>query len=284
MTALVKVRVDGRTGWAVERDGELFGLPDGLDALLALPVPDIRSRLEHASSRLPRSARLCCPVESQEVWAAGVTYRRSRDGRTEESRFSDAYGDVYGASRPEVFFKATASRVVGEGEAVGIRADSDWDVPEPELGLVVTAGGGIAGYVGGNGKSSRGNEGANPLYLPQAKVYSRSCAIGSRIVPAWEVDTTDLTIRLCIRRGSDVAFEATTSTSAMRRQLPELVDWLMCALDFPVGVFLLTGTGIVPPPEFTLRSGDVVTVSIDGVGTLTNPVVRVGRRTAVPTA
>jgi 2-dehydro-3-deoxy-D-arabinonate dehydratase len=215
-------------------------------------------------------------VDEQEVWACGVTYQRSRQGREEESVSASLYTAVYEARRPEVFFKSVPSRVVGDGEDVGIRADSGWDVPEPELGLVVNSGGDIVGYVVGNDMSSRSIEGENPLYLPQAKVYERSCALGPGIVPAWEVEGPfDISVQ--ITRGQADVFSAKTSTATMHRDLADLVDWTTRAMEFPQGLVLLTGTGLVPERDVTLQAGDVITIGIDCVGTLTNSVRMVGR-------
>ena len=216
------------------------------------------------------------PVDSQEVWGTGVTYERSRAGRVAESTEGGIYDRVYVARRPEIFFKATAQRVVGDGQPVGIRADSPWNVPEPELGIVLNAAGEIFGYVVGDDVSSRSIEGENPLYLTQAKVYDRSCALGPGIVPTWAA-SGPFDIALRVQRGDTVAFEGTTSTASITRRFQDLAAWLMAALAFPVGVVLLTGTGIVPDESFSLRAGDVVTIDIPGIGTLTNPVVLVGR-------
>jgi 2-dehydro-3-deoxy-D-arabinonate dehydratase len=211
------------------------------------------------------------------VWGAGVTYERSRDGRIEESTEGGVYDRIYVARRPEVFFKATASRVVGPGQPVGVRADSPWNAPEPELGLVLNAAGEIFGYVIGNDVSSRSIEGENPLYLPQAKVYDRSCALGPGIVPVWAAPAPPFDIACRVERGDEVAFAGTTSTVSLTRRFSELAAWLTAALTFPVGAVLLTGTGVVPDESFSLRPGDVVTIDVAGLGTLTNPVVLVGR-------
>ncbi len=217
------------------------------------------------------------PVDVQEIWAAGVTYERSRDGRIDESVDGSIYDRVYVAERPELFLKATAARVVGPGEPVGIRADSEWDVPEPELGLVVNSQAELFGYVVGNDMSSRSIEGANPLYLPQAKLYDRSCALGAVIVPSWLVDGP-FRISLDVTRAGATVAAGTTSTAALRRTPADLIRWLFAGLAFPAGVVILTGTGIVPGGDFTLAEGDVVTIDIAGVGRLTNPVTVVARR------
>jgi 2-dehydro-3-deoxy-D-arabinonate dehydratase len=275
---------DGGTRWVARRDdGSVAPLPVPLAELLAMPVDEARQVVESAAPEgagAPSSTggeRPLAPVDRQEIWAAGVTYKRSRDGRAEESSHATMYDLVYDAERPEVFFKATPERVVPDGDPVGIRADSGWDVPEPEVGLVINSRGEIFGYVAGNDMSSRSIEGENPLYLPQAKVYTRSCALGPGIVPAWEVGEGPLSVAVRIERGGDVVFEGSTTTAEMKRNFPELVDWLTRSLDFPAGAVLLTGTGLVPDSSFTLAEGDTVTVDVAGVGTLTNPVVVVGR-------
>ncbi|MER3486078.1 MAG: hypothetical protein C4345_09010, partial [Chloroflexota bacterium] len=208
-------------------------------------------------------------------WAAGVTYLRSRDARMEESREKTVYDRVYEADRPELFLKATPDRVSGPGEPVAIRGDSTWDVPEPELTLVVNRDGEIAGYTIGNDVSSRSIEGENPLYLPQAKVYARCAALGPVIALTWELpQARELPIRLIIRRGGHVAFEGETSTAQMHRTFDDLVRYVRRCNDFPHGVLLMTGTGIVPPSDFTLADGDEVEIIIDGIGSLRNPVIR----------
>ncbi len=255
------------------------GGPASLADALAMPVADLRSRLDavHGSGAgFPLEVvTLAAPVDRQEVWAAGVTYLRSRDARMEESTQRDVYDRVYDADRPELFLKATPSRVVGPDEAVAIRGDSTWDVPEPELALVLNRDGETVGYTVGNDVSSRSIEGENPLYLPQAKVYTACAALGPVVALAWEVeDITNLGIRLAIRRSGVVSFEEETSTSQIHRPLPELVAYLFRHNVFPHGVVLMTGTGIVPPAEFTLEDGDEVEIIIAGIGTLRNPVRR----------
>ena len=220
-------------------------------------------------------AAILAPVDTQEVWAAGVTYRRSRDARKDESQVADVYDLVYVADRPELFFKAPAWRVVGPEEAIGVRVDSAWNVPEPELGLVIAADGAIAGWVIGDDVSSRTIEGANPLYLPQAKVYDRSCALGPCLVPRAAVPGP-FEVRLRIERDGSAAFEGATSTAEIVRTFDDLAASLVQALTFPDGAILLTGTGIVPDAAFTLSPGDVVDIAIEGLGRLRNPVVAVG--------
>lgn len=275
MTRLVRTGA----GWAVDRDGRLRALGATLADLLAMPLAEARARYEAAAEPLTGDLALRAPVDAQEVWAAGVTYQRSREGRREESEeagHGGLYDHVYSAARPEIFFKATAARVVGDGEPVGIRADSGWDVPEAELGLVVNASGELFGYTVGNDMSSRSIEGENPLYLPQAKVYTRSCALGPAIVPAWEAGPGPFPVAVSVERDGGQAWAAQTSTTRLARTPDDLISWLTRALDFPAGVVLLTGTGVVPDRDFTLRAGDEVTIEVAGVGTLRNPVTVVG--------
>jgi 2-dehydro-3-deoxy-D-arabinonate dehydratase len=277
--ALARLEVDGDVLWAVRRGEEYAPLGMTLAELLRLPAAEAREYVETAAAQATPAppARPLAPIDpQQEVWAAGVTYLRSRDGRIEEASDGTPYDKVYGAERPELFFKSTGARVVGDGEPVGKRADSTWDVPESELGIVVNAAGQIFGYVPGNDSSSRSIEGENLLYLPQAKVFTAGCALGPEIVPAWLAEPP-FGIRLLIERGGEAVFDERTSTDQLARRLEDLADWLFRGLDFPDGVIVLTGTGLVPPGEFTLRDGDEVTIEIEGVGTLTNPVVTVGR-------
>jgi 2-dehydro-3-deoxy-D-arabinonate dehydratase len=230
---------------------------------------------DHASSRLLAEVTLHAPIDAQEVWAAGVTYLRSRDARMEESTQRDVYDRVYDADRPELFLKATPHRVSGPGEPIAVRGDSTWDVPEPELALLLNARGERVGYTIGNDVSSRSIEGENPLYLPQAKVYSRCAGLGPAVALIDEIpEAANLAISLTIRRGGDVLFQDDSSTSRMHRTFADLESYLLRANTFPAGVFLMTGTGIVPPSEFTLDDGDEVTITIDRLGSLTNPVVR----------
>lgn len=274
---LVRLDVGGEVGWAARTQVGDAPLRVGLDDLLRLSLSEARAAVESAGAAADLGGTLLPPVDTQEVWGAGVTYEQSRAGRVEESTEGGIYDRVYLAQRPEVFFKATAQRVVGDGQPVGIRADSPWNAPEPELGLVLNAGGEIFGYLVGDDVSSRSIEGENPLYLSQAKVYERSCALGPGIVPVWAAPATPFHIALRVERGEAIAFEGSTSTANIVRRFEDLAAWLMAALAFPVGVVLLTGTGIVPNESFSLRAGDIVTIDIPGVGTLTNPVVLVGR-------
>jgi 2-dehydro-3-deoxy-D-arabinonate dehydratase len=205
-----------------------------------------------------------------------VTYERSKVARQEESEQGGSFYDlVYSAPRPELFFKATPSRVVGPGQPIRVRRDTRWCVPEPELALVLSPSLRLVGFTIGNDVSARDIEGENPLYLPQAKVYDASCALGPVVTLAAAMPPIrELTIRLEIERDGTAAFDGSTSVARMARRLDELIDWLGRDNLFPDGVILLTGTGIVPPDEFTLRAGDQVRITIDGIGTLTNPVVQ----------
>jgi 2-dehydro-3-deoxy-D-arabinonate dehydratase len=261
-------------GAAITSLGAL-ALPD----LLALPLSRIREICEDPGGEtVPGSqARLLAPVGGRtEVWAAGVTYERSRAARMVESeRSADIYDRVYAAERPELFFKSAAWRVSGPGAPVSVRADSGIDVPEPELAAVLNYAGDVAGYTVCNDMSSRSIEGENPLYLPQAKIYLGGCAVGPWIRPAWEVpDPYALTIEMSITRGSSVAWEGSASTSGLRRRIDELAGYLFREDDFPAGVVLSTGTSLVPDLPFTLRAGDEIRIRISGIGELVNPVVR----------
>lgn len=215
------------------------------------------------------------PVVSQEIWAAGVTYLRSKEARMEESKVSggaDFYAKVYDAERPELFFKSTASRCSGTGEPVYIRSDSHWNVPEPELTLFANRYGKIVGYTIGNDMSSRDIEGENPLYLPQAKCYERSAAIGPCLwVPEHPIDP-DTKISMEISRNATTVFSGQISINQMKRKHDELIGYLFRAMRFPNGVYLMTGTCLVPPNEFTLQEGDIVHIEIDGIGRLENTV------------
>jgi 2-dehydro-3-deoxy-D-arabinonate dehydratase len=214
---------------------------------------------------------LVAPVTPAEVWAAGVTYERSRDARMDESSESDIYDRLYDAERPEIFFKATGARIVGPGAPVGLRSDSEWQVPEPEIGLVLGAYGEIAGYTLGNDMSGRDIEGDNPLYLPQAKIFAGSCAIGPTVVAASAVeDPYGLEIEMRIERNDAIVLEGTTSTSRLHRRFDVLTAYLERDNWLAPGTVLLTGTGIVPPLDFTLQRGDVISISCSPIGTLTN--------------
>jgi 2-dehydro-3-deoxy-D-arabinonate dehydratase len=223
-----------------------------------------------------RDTVLLAPVDGlTEVWAAGVTYRRSEEARMEESGTPDVYSKVYTAERPEIFFKATARRVVGPEGTVVVRSDSTWDVPEPELAIVVNSSAQIVGYTIGNDVSSRSIEGENPLYLPQAKLYAGACAIGPGITPVWEVpDPYDLAIWMAIERDGEVIWEGETRTSGLKRTLDELVEYLFREDDFPDGAIISTGTALVPDSPFTLEADDLVAIAVDRLGTLRNDVAR----------
>ncbi|MGA8230135.1 MAG: fumarylacetoacetate hydrolase family protein [Candidatus Acidiferrales bacterium] len=223
----------------------------------------------------PTESELLPPIGSQEVWAAGVTYFRSRDARIEESKDSgggDFYARVYAAQRPELFFKSAPYRVVGSGSKVRIRRDATWNVPEPELTLVIDRRGAIVGYTVGNDMSSRDIEGENPLYLPQAKTYDGSCALGPCVYLTQEPLSPDTEIRMNVRRERDLAFSAVTYIRNMKRSFAELVEYLYRETSFPHGCMLMTGTGIVPPNEFTLQPGDEIEITIPPMGILRNVV------------
>ena len=267
-------------GGIVAEDSEAFyTIPaSSWDELIAREglAAHLRQLIKNAS-RLDGSGLkdVVAPIGSQEVWAAGVTYYRSRNARMEESKSAgggDFYDRVYHAARPELFFKATAHRVVGPGAKVAIRADARWSVPEPELVLFISPGGKIVGYTIGNDMSSRDIEGENPLYLPQAKVYDRSCALGPcLLIPDQPLPQTT-EIKIEIQRGDKNAFSGATSLKEMKRTPEELVQYLYRASSFPQGAFLLTGTGIVPPDSFTLQMGDEIRITIPAIGTLINAV------------
>src|SRR5579859_1923984 len=223
----------------------------------------------------PESARVLAPIGSQEVWAAGVTYYRSRDARMEESKAAgggDFYARVYDADRPEIFFKSTPHRVCGPGQKVRIRQDSKWNVPEPELAVVVNSSGRIIGWTICNDMSSRDIEGENPLYLPQAKVYDQSCALGPGILVASSPLPHSTEILLEIVRKDRIEFAGSVALSELKRDPKSLVEYLFRDNSFPNGCFLMTGTGIVPPSSFTLASGDKIRITIDPIGTLENEV------------
>jgi 2-dehydro-3-deoxy-D-arabinonate dehydratase len=271
-----------KTGPILE-DGGRFRLLDGEGWNALFSRDDLSGHLSSLAARLPplgdvfrlRDEDLLPPIEDQEVWAAGVTYYRSRDARMEEAKSSGGgsfYDRVYTADRPELFFKASPHRVAGPGEQVRIRKDSKWNVPEPELALWVSSAGTIEGFTIGNDMSSRDIEGENPLYLPQAKVYDGCCALGPAILVADGPLPKTTIIALQITRGGSIVFEGATSLERLKRTPEELVSWLMRDQSFLDGCFLLTGTGIVPGNDFTLLSGDQVAIEIDGIGRLVNPV------------
>ncbi len=271
----VGLSVDGATVFDLTAEGidrlssllEFEGMMSQLTRLAGQGLPQFRVG----------EVQLLAPVDSQEVWAAGVTYLRSKKARMEESDFSaSAYDRVYDAPRPEIFFKSLPEKVIATGDGVGIRRDAKWNVPEPELALVLNSRGHLAGYTIGNDMSSRDIEGENLLYLPQAKTYLRSCAVGPWItVNASEAEARAWTIGVTIRRGGKIEFAGETSVGQIKRTFPELAEYLFRCQSFPHGAILLTGTGVVPPDGFTLQPGDVVTIHISGIGTLENPVVTV---------
>lgn len=270
-----------RVGLLVNDSSLLDLAPAGFVTLESLlENENFRSRLDQLArdQRAPIALdeiRLLAPVERQEVWAAGVTYMRSKKARMDESEFSaTAYDRVYDAERPELFFKSLPEKVVPTGEAVGIRRDARWSVPEPELALVLNSGGKVVGYTIGNDMSSRDIEGENLLYLPQAKIYRGSCALGPWIeIGATESAARDWRIRLKILRQGQAVFSGETSVGQIKRRFDELGQFLFRSQAFPHGAVLLTGTGVVPPDTFTLQGGDVVEIEVSGIGLLRNPVM-----------
>jgi len=267
-------------GAVIEEEGKFYRLSEltfseDWDRLVC--DPEIHARARRAAQNdffTLDPGTILPPIFSQEVWAAGVTYFRSRKARMEESKDAgggDFYDRVYAAARPELFFKATGRRVVGSGQAVRIRSDAKWSVPEPELTLLVNPQGDIVGCTVGNDMSSRDIEGENPLYLPQAKVYNGSCALGPCILLGGEPSRL-AKIQLEILRRGQCAFTGSTTLSELKRDFKELVSFLFRDNSFPAGVFLMTGTGIVPGDDFTLANGDLIRIHIDGIGTLENPV------------
>jgi 2-dehydro-3-deoxy-D-arabinonate dehydratase len=269
-------------GALVEEDGRFYelsglGSAEAWDELIC--DVDLKARVTAAVEKNSVAhfdpTTILAPIGSQEVWAAGVTYFRSRKARMEESKGAgggDFYDRVYTAERPELFFKAAGWRVVGPGSAVRIRSDAKWSVPEPELTLVISPAGKLVGYVIGNDMSSRDIEGENPLYLPQAKVYDGSCALGPCILLS-SAPLKNTVIRLEILRQNKELFSGTTSLAELKRDPQQLIEYLFRDQSFPRGVFLMTGTGIVPPDDLTLQRGDSIRISIDGIGVLENHVV-----------
>lgn len=256
--------------WAL--DGTWLQPEFSLSRLLELSSAAATPFLPTLSTADAAGGDLLAPIEpAQEVWAAGVTYRRSREAREAESQTGDIYTRVYVAERPELFFKAAGWRVVAPGSAIRVRSDSPWNVPEPELTLVVNCHGEIVGYCAGNDVSSRSIEGENPLYLPQAKVYNGSCALGPAIHLAAPDIFREVPIRMTIARRGKTVYAGETDTAQMKRTYEELVAYLYRELDFPHGVFLMTGTCLVPPPDFTLLPGDTVTIYVNEL-ILQNPV------------
>ena len=276
--ALVRVRGDGRTFLALWRDERLWDLsPLTLDALLALPLQAIRAGLGAITGPELDLAEveLAAPAESQEVWAAGVTYLRSREARLEETSQKTIYEHVYESDRPELFFKAAGWRVVPHGGEVGVREDSTWDVPEPELAVLSNSHAEVVAYACGNDMSSRSIEGENPLFLPQAKIYDRSCAIGPAAVLAWDVDVSRANMRMTIDRGGKSVFDGTATVADMTREPAKLAAVLHSSYTLPMGAWLLTGTSLVPPEPYTAKAGDVVRIGIDGLGELANRIALV---------
>ena len=272
-----------RSGPVIESENQFYSIPaTDWDTLINRDnLHDyLHQLLPSATHKIWTQAGLLAPIGRQEVWASGVTYLRSRDARMEESKKSGGgtggasafYDRVYDAERPELFFKATPERVVGPGANVRIRADSNWNVPEPELTLFITSAGKIVGYTCGNDMSSRSIEGENPLYLPQAKSYDGAAALGPCLYVPQTPISPDTQIRLEIIRNEQVVFTNSIAINQMKRQHTELVSFLFRECSFPNGCFLMTGTGIVPPDDFTLRSGDEISITIEGIGTLTNVV------------
>lgn len=240
-------------------------LPPGfiLSTLLALQSQTMRQLLENFAQGEPANEKEVAPIDpNQEVWAAGVTYLRSREARRVESTVADMYDRVYEAARPELFFKSLGWRVVGSHMPIRIRADSHWNVPEPELVLVINHQREIVGYCAGNDVSSRDIEGENPLYLPQAKVYNGSCALGHGIWLCGADEIKDISIHLKIQRGQATMFTGETTTGTMKRKLSELVEYLTCEMDFPQGAFLMTGTCLVPGNDFSLQPDDLVSIRV----------------------
>jgi 2-dehydro-3-deoxy-D-arabinonate dehydratase len=241
------------------------------------PAAKLRNLLNSPSEPIPiSSVHPLAPLDEQEVWGAGVTYERSKVAREQESDQAASFYDlVYRAPRPELFLKATPSRVAAPGQAIRIRRESRWSVPEPELALVLSPALELVGFTVGNDVSARDIEGENPLYLPQAKVYDSCCALGPAITLTHAMPArASITIRMEIERAGERIYEGETSVARMARSFEELIDWLGRENRFPNGVVLLTGTGIVPPDEFSLKTGDVVRITIDGIGTLANSVVQ----------
>jgi 2-dehydro-3-deoxy-D-arabinonate dehydratase len=261
MAALLRASVTTGIG-ALLREADLSALPAHLYAELdRAPAPDV--------------LHLLPPVDEQEVWAAGVTYAWSREARVREAQSKEVYVRVYEAERPEIFFKSIGRKVVGPNDWIGLRGDSRWNVPEPELALVLNPRMDIVGYTIGNDVSSRDIEGENPLYLPQAKIYRHSCALGPVVTVVnkdEDVDAQDLSIRLTIQRDSTTVFYGETSTAHIHRRLTELVGYLARYNDFFLGAVLLTGTGIVPDDDFTLQDRDEVDIEIEAIGLLHNVV------------
>ncbi|HEY0161412.1 MAG TPA: fumarylacetoacetate hydrolase family protein [Edaphobacter sp.] len=267
-----------KSGFFAEVGGSYFAV-EAADWDELISSPDVYERVKSSLSEAGKSTlaadEILAPIVSQEVWASGVTYYRSRDARMEESKDAGGgtfYDRVYSAERPELFFKATGRRVIAPGQPVRIRTDATWSVPEPELTLLISSTGVITGYTIGNDMSSRDIEGENPLYLPQAKVYDGSCALGPAILLSPEPLPKTTPIEIEILRNGAVSFSGATTLAELKRDPKTLAAYLFRDNSFPEGAFLMTGTGIVPGDDFTLASGDVVRISIEPIGTLENPV------------
>jgi 2-dehydro-3-deoxy-D-arabinonate dehydratase len=277
---------DGAAALALWRGGALLDLSTAdtlqlrtLDELLSLPLEQVRSlleepRLDALPSLDPSDLEWLAPAEGQEVWAAGVTYLRSRQARLEEAAARDVYTRVYEAERPELFFKAAGWRVVAHGGAVGVRSDSDWNVPEPELVVLSNAHGEVVAYSCGNDMSSRSIEGENPLYLPQAKVYDASCSIGPAAALAWNIRPSECSIQMTIERDGQEIFSNRAAIRDMVRDPAELVGVLHAAYTLPVGAWLMTGTSIVPD-RYTATPGDIIHINTEGIGELRNMIKRI---------
>ena len=271
-----------KNGIVIEKDDSYYLVNNGSwdqfvndDNLYSKMLSVTQSSSPSSEAKSAVESGIQAPIQSQEIWACGVTYYRSKVGRQEESKDSggaDFYARVYEADRPEIFFKSTAARTVGHGDKVKIRKDSTWDVPEPELTLVVTSSGKIVGYTVGNDMSSRSIEGENPLYLPQAKTYDGSAAVGPCIFVTDKPIPTDTLIQLQILRGGKTVFEGDVAIDQIKRKLDDLVSYLYRETSFPYGCLVMTGTGIVPSSDFTLKAGDEIRISIQHIGTLVNTV------------
>lgn len=276
---IIRYALDGTIAVGVRTGDVVRRIADDLASLTRLPLAEFRKAVEQpAGPEVPLGrVTVLPPVDGRtEVWAAGVTYKISQTARMAESETSaTVYEQVYDADRPEIFLKSVAWRVVGDGGELRVRADSEIDVPEPELALLINSDGEIIGYGVCNDLSSRSIEGENPLYLPQAKIYNGSCGLGPGVTPVWQVDDPyALELSLVITRGGEQVWSGSTSTAQLHRRFDDLVGWLRRELDFPDGAWLSTGTSLVPELPFTLADGDRVTITIPGVGELSNPIRR----------
>jgi len=269
---------NGKLGVGVrDQTGATYAVDtDSISDLLKRPLTEFRKLIELslANENLVVPSKILAPIDNlTEVWAAGVTYKRSKVAREEESDHADVYSRVYNSERPELFFKSVAWRVSGPSDPIGVRPDSEINTPEPEIAIVCNSLQEIVGVSICNDVSSRSIEGENPLYLPQAKIYSGSCALGPGIIPIWEInDIYSLSISISIMRGGTIAWQGATSTEQIHRTFEDLVRYLFMNIHFPHGVFLSTGTGIVPEMSFSLIADDVVTITIDRIGELSNTV------------